>query len=160
VWQVFVLFDKSFVLRRSTVDEDEASMSKEELVRRGKLVKETLYYISDGVYGSFNSIGKKVGDCNKITTISLNSTTTIVFDHAKPIAMLAPDVAKRCANQPLVPSCLFGPTCDSLDIVAKDVPLPRLEQGDRLFFRYMGAYTRAAASAFNGFQVPDVVFMY
>jgi len=115
------------------------NLPKDELVRRGLLVKETLYYISDGVYGSFNSI---------------------VFDHAKPITLLAPDVAKRTANEPLVPSCLFGPTCDSLDIVAKDVLLPRLKQGDRLFFRHMGAYTRAAASAFNGFAVPDVSFYY
>jgi ornithine decarboxylase len=41
----------------------------------------------------------------------------------------------------------------TVDVIARDVVLPKLRQGDRLYFRYMGAYTIAAASAFNGFQV-------
>lgn len=42
----------------SNADGELNNLPKDELVRRGLLVKETLYYISDGVYGSFNSIGE------------------------------------------------------------------------------------------------------
>ena len=74
------------------------------------------------------------------------------------IQLLAPSLAKEKGKEPTEKSTLFGPTCDSIDVVARDVMLPKLRQGDRLYFRYMGAYTIAAASAFNGFAVPSVNF--
>ena len=45
---------------------------------------------------------------------------------------------------------LFGPTCDSIDVVMGCVELPELAVGDWLCFRDMGAYTRCAATRFNG----------
>eukprot|EP01106_Pelomyxa_sp_JSP_P018565 TRINITY_DN866_c0_g1_i8.p2 TRINITY_DN866_c0_g1~~TRINITY_DN866_c0_g1_i8.p2 ORF type:complete len:146 (-),score=66.16 TRINITY_DN866_c0_g1_i8:814-1251(-) len=49
-------------------------------------------------------------------------------------------------------STVFGPTCDSLDCVCKNVALPELEVGDWLYFENMGAYTSSAHSSFNGFS--------
>ena len=50
-----------------------------------------------------------------------------------------------------------GPTCDSVDIVMKDEPLPSdLQEGDFIYIRNAGAYTTAYASQFNGFPLPEV----
>ncbi|EKX33132.1 hypothetical protein GUITHDRAFT_81731 [Guillardia theta CCMP2712] len=83
-------------------------------------------YISDGCYGSFNCV---------------------VFDHA----ILTPQVLGKKADLPfLVPTKLFGPTCDSIDVVMGCTRLPDLSVGDWLWFSNMGAYTRCASSRFNG----------
>lgn len=50
-----------------------------------------------------------------------------------------------------------GPTCDSVDIVMRDEPLPSdLQEGDFIYLRNAGAYTTAYASQFNGFPLPEV----
>ena len=41
------------------------------------------------------------------------------------------------------PSVLAGPTCDSIDVVREDFPLPELQIGDLVVGRMMGAYTCA-----------------
>jgi len=89
--------------------------------------KRFLYYVNDGVYQSFNCI---------------------FFDHAAP----KPLVFTPAGRRELYKSTVFGPTCDSLDCIAKDFELPELEVGEWLYFKAMGAYTVAAASPFNGFK--------
>jgi len=102
-------------------------------------VTNCLYYINDGVYGGFNCI---------------------YFDHKHPLPRLMLDAALDL-NRPIVPSTVFGPTCDSLDCVCKDIPMPLLGIGDWLFFTDMGAYTTAASTHFNGFDgAVDYVYMY
>jgi ornithine decarboxylase len=97
---------------------------------------EFLYYVNDGVYGSFNCL---------------------FFDHAH----VTPLVLKSANTDPtLYVSNIFGPTCDSLDLINKRVLMPKLEIGDWLYFEQMGAYTRAAGSAFNGFQLPSVHYVW
>jgi ornithine decarboxylase len=50
-----------------------------------------------------------------------------------------------------------GPTCDSVDVVMRDEPLPSdLQEGDFIYIRNAGAYTTAYASGFNGFPLPEV----
>lgn len=50
-----------------------------------------------------------------------------------------------------------GPTCDSIDVLLRDFPLPKdLREGDFLYVRNAGAYFTAYASTFNGFELPDV----
>ena len=52
---------------------------------------------------------------------------------------------------------IAGPTCDSVDIVMRDEPLPSdLQEGDFIYIRNAGAYTTAYASQFNGFPLPEV----
>lgn len=84
-----------------------------------------MYYLDDGVYGSFSCI---------------------FFDHQHP----HPIPLLSCARQPM--RCtLFGPTCDALDTIAKDIVLPELHTGDWIYWRDMGAYTTASTTRFNGF---------
>jgi len=58
---------------------------------------------------------------------------------------------------PDVPWTVGGPTCDSVDIVVRDEPLPSdLQEGDFIYIKNAGAYTTAYASRFNGFPLPEV----
>ena len=87
------------------------------------------YFIDDGLYGAFS--GK-------------------LFDHCD--YELIP---QRIG--PVHECVVAGPTCDSIDIVSRDQPLPDLEVGDLLLVPSMGAYTKASATSFNGFQPPVTV---
>lgn len=95
--------------------------------------KEFLYYINDGVYQSFNCI---------------------LFDHVQPTPLVF-----QPGNRKETYKCtIFGPTCDSMDCVAKGIThLPELEVGEWLYFKNMGAYTVAAASSFNGFKAHPIL---
>ncbi len=88
------------------------------------------YYLDDGLYGSYSGQ---------------------LFDHAKyPLEALVPAGA-------LYPSVLAGPTCDSIDVIDEHLSLPRLEVGDLILGRMMGAYTWASASEFNFFPKATVL---
>ena len=88
------------------------------------------YYLDDGLYGSYSGQ---------------------MYDHAKyPIEVLADP-------GPTYPSVLAGPTCDSIDVIAENLMLPKLDIGDLIVGRAMGAYTWASASDFNFFPRATVV---
>jgi ornithine decarboxylase len=88
------------------------------------------YYLDDGLYGSYSGQ---------------------VFDHAKyPVEALV-------ADGPLYPSVLAGPTCDSIDVIDENLELPKLDVGDLVVGRAMGAYTWASASEFNFFPRATVL---
>jgi len=99
----------------------------------GEHGKSFLYYINDGVYQSFNCI---------------------FFDHCHP----KPIVFEPRGRTETFPSTIFGPTCDSMDCIGKDLELPELEVGEWLYFNSMGAYTTSAASPFNGFKSHPTTF--
>lgn len=111
--------------------------SGEEIVEEEPFLQ---YYISDGVYGSFNNL---------------------FFDHAtaEPVGMSRPGADSQSTDSTPVRSVLFGPTCDSIDVVCDNIYLPRMEVGDLIYFFNMGAYTSAAASSFNGFAPPKPHYM-
>lgn len=87
--------------------------------------KSFVYYLNDGMYGSFNCVH---------------------FDHAKPV--ICPFNER---NGKLYKSKIFGPTCDSMDKIADEILLPELAIGEWCYIENFGAYTCAAASTFNGF---------
>ena len=61
------------------------------------------------------------------------------------------------AEGPLESCTVAGPSCDSMDVVAENVPLPPLSPGDLVAIPSAGAYTTAYASQFNGFPLPETV---
>ena len=89
-----------------------------------------MYYINEGVYGSFNCV---------------------IFDHA---VVEATPLRDHHSNEEKYPSSIWGPSCDSMDCVSENVMLPMCNIGDWLYFKEMGAYTLSAASKFNGFLPP------
>ncbi|MFC1963063.1 type III PLP-dependent enzyme [Chloroflexota bacterium] len=62
-------------------------------------------------------------------------------------------------NGPLEACVLAGPSCDSVDVIQSDVLLPKLDVGDNVYILSAGAYTTAYASQFDGFTIPQMVFM-
>ena len=52
---------------------------------------------------------------------------------------------------------LAGPTCDSIDVINETLELPKLDVGDLVVGRAMGAYTWASASEFNFFPRATVL---
>lgn len=54
---------------------------------------------------------------------------------------------------------LAGSSCDSFDVIEKDVELPEPQVGDRILILSGGAYTTSYASTFNGFPVPKTILL-
>lgn len=102
-----------------------------------------MYYVNDGVYGSFNCI---------------------LFDHAiveAKVLQVSGEFAydKKWDGSSIYKCSIWGPTCDSLDCIKKNALLPLLEVGDWIYFENMGAYTSSAASNFNGFQKTNIHYV-
>jgi len=93
-----------------------------------------MYYINDGIYGSFNCL---------------------LYDNAKVYPHLFDN---KYVNEKHYECSIWGPTCDSLDKVVDSCRLRELEVGDWLMFSNMGAYTLSAATNFNGFVKPGLHF--
>lgn len=94
-----------------------------------------VYYLNDGIYGSFNCI---------------------YFDHSLP--KLIP--FNKSWDDALYRSTVFGPTCDSMDIIAENVLLPELFIGEWVYVKDFGAYTSASSSAFNGFKTRKFKYIF
>jgi ornithine decarboxylase len=70
------------------------------------------------------------------------------------------DHSKGNRTEEVAEFILTGPTCDSHDIIAYNVALPRdIKVGDRLVFPKTGAYTIVYGGNFNGFSVPPRYFI-
>jgi ornithine decarboxylase len=54
---------------------------------------------------------------------------------------------------------LAGPSCDSFDVIDKNVSLPETDVGDLVLILSGGAYTLSYASEFNGFPLPRTVLI-
>lgn len=96
-------------------------------------VDHVMYYVNDGVYGSFNCL---------------------LYDHQ----VVKPKLLhNHCEDEKRINSVIFGPTCDALDQIIESIQLPEsIEIGDFIYFENMGAYTIPVASPFNGFPLPKI----
>lgn len=54
---------------------------------------------------------------------------------------------------------IAGPSCDSFDVIDKNVPLPGPEVGKLVLILSSGAYTVSYASEFNGFSIPKTILI-
>lgn len=69
--------------------------------------------------------------------------------------------ATACANKSaaeLLPYKVFGPVCESGDVLAREALLPRLVAGDVVVFFEAGAYCRSMASHYNLRPIPAELF--
>ncbi|CAG2115976.1 unnamed protein product [Medioppia subpectinata] len=95
-----------------------------------------MYYLNDGVYGSFN--------CT-------------IFDHWIVDPIPFPIDGSMDERQTHL-TTLWGPTCDSMDCIKRDVVMPEMHIGEWVLFKEMGAYTICAGSEFNGFKMPALLY--
>jgi ornithine decarboxylase len=101
-------------------------------------IKNKDYWLTDGLYGSFNCI----------LYDGQNPTYKVVRSPLLPRVSSAEESTSY-------PSTLWGPTCDSADVLYKDHMLPQLRNGDWLLFPNAGAYTHAGACDFNGIEATN-----
>jgi len=87
-----------------------------------------IYYLNDGIYGSFNCI---------------------TYDHQHPIILPFNE-----RDGKLLKSKIYGATCDSMDMIGDNIMLPDLSIGEWVYVENFGSYTVASSSEFNGIQKP------
>lgn len=88
------------------------------------------YFLDEGLYGTFSGI---------------------IFDQWKFKLINFKDTRER------VTATFAGPSCDSLDVMFREIKTAPLEVGDLLLVPACGAYTSASATSFNGFSKARVV---
>uniref|UniRef100_A0A182Y1R4 ornithine decarboxylase n=1 Tax=Anopheles stephensi TaxID=30069 RepID=A0A182Y1R4_ANOST len=99
-------------------------------------VHQMMYYINDGVFGTL------------FDWLSLREI--------KDLKRAVPLVRKERQHERTFPTTIWGPTCDSTDIVCEDVEYPEHHIGDYIVFENLGAYGMTFATNFNGFPKPSV----
>ena len=92
------------------------------------------YWLTDGLYGSFNSV---------------------LYDHAS----YDPEPLIQ-SGSPKTKCILWGPTCDGFDKIATK-NISKMKYGDWLVWKNAGAYTIAGACDFNGinFTSPHIIYI-
>ena len=87
-------------------------------------------FLNDGVYGTMTEL-PLIGVIDRMEVVS-------------------PEGEPRRGD--LVPRVVFGPTCDSVDRLPGEIPMPSdLAEGDYVIVHGMGAYSVVTNSRFNGF---------
>jgi len=100
------------------------------------LRKGSSLYINDGIYGSLSEL-----NISKLTP---------------PVRLIRKGGAPM--SRDFAPFRIFGPTCDSLDVMPEPFVLPDdVTDGDWIEIGQVGAYSNALASNFNGFYTDTVV---
>ncbi|SOB93260.1 ornithine decarboxylase [Rhodobacter sp. JA431] len=106
-------------------------------ITRVKALRDDLHvFLNDGIYGGLAEL-PLVGNIERVDVVSPMGV------------MRSGDTIERI---------VFGPTCDSVDRLPSELPLPTtLEEGDFLLFHGMGAYSSATNTRFNGFGQMEIV---
>ncbi|CAF5097274.1 unnamed protein product, partial [Rotaria magnacalcarata] len=137
------------IIARRTHNKDYSSEEEEEVECHTRITKEEdekdlirkadiLYYINDGIYGTFNAI---------------------IFDQKLfYVNYMRKDMKKEEEQE--YKSVIFGPTCDGIDCISNSISLPLLNIGDYLWFSNVGSYTNSCATSFNGFKTKKYFFIW
>ncbi|XP_052873473.1 ornithine decarboxylase-like [Anopheles cruzii] len=99
-------------------------------------IEQIMYYINDGVFGTL------------FDWVSLRAINDL--------ARALPVIRNERRQERTYRTTIWGPTCDSTDIVCEDVPFPEHQIGDYILFENLGAYGMTFATNFNGFPKPTV----
>nr|CCC96034.1 unnamed protein product [Trypanosoma congolense IL3000] len=127
----------AFTLAVNVIAKKVAAAERDESNNQSEVNKQPyMYYVNDGVYGSFNCI---------------------LYDHAvvKPLPQ-----RKIAPGEKLYPASVWGPTCDGLDRIIEHCELPEMSVGEWMLFEDMGAYTVVGSCTFNGFRTPEVYYVF
>lgn len=112
------------------------------LVAQVMLRKDDRLYINDGVYGSFMEA--------KLPGSTIHYPTR-AFRRARAGGIARLEGEGR-------PFAVYGPSCDSYDMLPKPYVLPRdIATGDWIEFGLIGAYSAAMRTQFNGFYTDTIV---
>lgn len=114
---------------------------------------------------SYNYPGKQVITVNEST---YGMFSNIMYDMQQPIfEKVSFDFntdSVHKSDEPLIPTVIFGQSCDSMDMISENVMLPHVKRGDYLRIDNMGAYSAVSCSTgfnggFNGFERTEHVLV-
>jgi ornithine decarboxylase len=109
------------------------------LVTRVILRRDDQLFLNDGIYGTFDEL-------------SLPAWTA---DYPRRVYSIGPSGRVRERTGEIKPFKIFGPTCDTLDVLPRPLMLPKtIQQDDYVVLETVGAYSIAIRTTFNGFY-PD-----
>jgi diaminopimelate decarboxylase len=116
------------------------------------------YYIDDGCYGSlYQGASKHQVPLRPLPLLASSvggNTNAEDSEDAPHLDCSCPPSASMVHT-----STVWGPTCDGLDKVCEDIPLPALRRDDWLVFPNRGtSSSEGLGTAFNGFNPPDTVY--
>lgn len=137
---VSVISRRDMVQTKMQQEQDKEALMSKENAQSSEIVdhsKSIMYYINDGVYASFNCL---------------------FYDHAV-VSPLLIDESRDMNSCTYYKSSIWGPTCDGLDLVVKEIYLPELPINEFMVFRDMGAYTLSGAVPFNGIPLPRCIYV-
>ncbi len=110
------------------------------LVARVILRRDDQLFLNDGIYGSFDEL----------------AVPAWTADYPRSVYCFGPNGRVRERRGELKPFKIFGPTCDTLDVLPRPLQLPQtIQQDDYIVFETMGAYSIALRTGFNGFYPND-----
>nr|XP_024216357.1 probable ornithine decarboxylase [Halyomorpha halys] len=89
-----------------------------------------IYYINNGIYGSFNSVHTEHATVDPMPLNNKSKTQ------------------KKCA--------IWGQTEEKYDKIINECLLPKMDVGDWIYFKNMGAYSTVLSVKFYGFAVPEI----
>jgi ornithine decarboxylase len=93
-------------------------------------------FLNDGTYGALA----------ELPDIEENTRLHVITPNGQP------------RTGPTSPRLVFGPTCDSIDVLPGQTRLPAaISDGDYLLFQGMGAYSHAITTGFNGYGQVETV---
>ncbi|KAI1285143.1 hypothetical protein EDD11_000938, partial [Mortierella claussenii] len=149
------------VIARRTIQHE---IQAQEQGRQQEQVPSCMYYLNDGMYGSFNCI-KLEPPISEPKVLFRNGHLSYKQQQQQQQRPNHLQTSLSCSSSLMMPTedvpegyaSLWGPTCDSTDCILLKTRLPLLDIGDWLYFDNMGAYTITAASEFNGFEKSRVV---
>ncbi|KQM84496.1 hypothetical protein ASE68_05710 [Agromyces sp. Leaf222] len=101
-------------------------------------------HLDDGLYGAYSNIAAEGVHALVFAASELAYRPPADEGSERAVRRL-----RELAHEPVT---LAGPTCDSVDVIARALPLPPLGTGDLLVSPMMGAYTSATATRFNGIE--------
>jgi ornithine decarboxylase len=110
------------------------------LVCRVILRKGDQLFLNDGIYGNMDEL-------------ALSGWTA---EYPRIIYGLGADGKAHERIGEATPFRIFGPTCDTIDVLSRPMMLPHtIQQDDYIVFQTMGAYSVALRTGFNGFYPDD-----
>ena len=110
------------------------------LVTRVILRRDDQLFLNDGIYGSFDEL----------------NVPAWTADYPRRVFSFGPSGRVRERRGELKPFKIFGPTCDTLDVLPRPLLLPQgIQQDDYIVMESIGAYSIALRTGFNGFYPND-----
>lgn len=121
-----------------------------------KWIAEPGRLIVNDVYDLYTKVVGKDGNRVFINNSIYGDMNNILFDHAVPKFKIIRN-NKILKEENTYTINIFGSTCDSIDILYKDIKTPIIQEEDVLKFSNMGAYTISSRTNFNGVPVAKIL---